>query len=578
MKRLFSAGVSVLLVLGIAAQVSSVQNKTEYRKAMEYLENGNEVYFRFFNTQRTLLDELTHIISLDNVKNSNEVYAYANTAEFTKFLEYGLYYEVCTHPGDITDGVVMGTPDKVRQSWDSYPDISGYYEIMEDFASEYPDKCRIYQYGTSIRGRKLLYAIISDNVNEDEPEPRVMYTSAMHGDETVMYVNFLRLIDYLLSNYESDDYVKYLVDNVEIWICPLENPDGTYNGTDASVSNARRYNANGVDLNRNYPRAGEKNTDECRPLVEKEAQAVCDLVDSLHFVVSMNVHGGAELLNYPYDYRSRLHADDEWMKYVYRKYANTVHAVNPNYLNDQNNGITNGYQWYQIFGSRMDYHTYFQNCREVTAEFSSTKLVPANSLPNYWNYQKQALLEYIEEALFGINGTVTCAMSGVPLEAKIEVVGHDEENTYTYTEKEHGDFWRPINKGTYTLKITADDYLMKTIEDVSVENDKATVLDIKLDPATPINHEIGELVHSASLKIMPAVNGQVTISHALAGNTGIALYDLSGRQVRSFDCSPKSSVVWDGRDLSGNPVGNGCYLIRLTNSNKSMTKSFILSR
>jgi len=39
----------------------------------------------------------------------------------------------------------------------------------------------------------------------------------------------LRLADYLLENYTSDLKVKDLVDNLEIWINPLANPDGTYN-------------------------------------------------------------------------------------------------------------------------------------------------------------------------------------------------------------------------------------------------------------------------------------------------------------------------------------------------------------
>jgi carboxypeptidase D len=42
--------------------------------------------------------------------------------------------------------------------------------------------------------------------NTDEYEPEFMYTSTMHGDETVGYVLMLRLIDYLLTNYGNQSH------------------------------------------------------------------------------------------------------------------------------------------------------------------------------------------------------------------------------------------------------------------------------------------------------------------------------------------------------------------------------------
>ena len=75
----------------------------------------------------------------------------------------------------------------------------------------------------------------------------------MHGDELAGYPTMLRLIDYLLCNYGSDDYVDYLVENMEIWINPLANPDGTYRGGNDNVSMSTRSNGGFADLNRNFP-------------------------------------------------------------------------------------------------------------------------------------------------------------------------------------------------------------------------------------------------------------------------------------------------------------------------------------
>ena len=83
-------------------------------------------------------------------------------------------------------------------------------------------------------------------------KPRVLYTSTMHGDETTGYVVLLRLIDHLLSNYESDPRIKNILDKTEVWICPLTNPDGAYRAGNHTVQGATRYNANNVNLNRNH--------------------------------------------------------------------------------------------------------------------------------------------------------------------------------------------------------------------------------------------------------------------------------------------------------------------------------------
>jgi len=66
---------------------------------------------------------------------------------------------------------------------------------------------------------------------------------------------------YLLENYASNDEIKYLVDETEMYFVPLLNPDGyIYNQTTDPNGGGmwrknRRPNSDGtfgVDLNRNY--------------------------------------------------------------------------------------------------------------------------------------------------------------------------------------------------------------------------------------------------------------------------------------------------------------------------------------
>ena len=68
---------------------------------------------------------------------------------------------------------------------------------------------------------------------------------------------------------------------------------------------------------------------------------------------------------------------------------------------------------------------YFQHCREVTIELSNTKLLPASQLESHWNYNYRSFLNYIEQANYGITGTVTDSLTGEPLKAKVFIQNHD---------------------------------------------------------------------------------------------------------------------------------------------------------
>ena len=78
-----------------------------------------EVYFRFDISSKSVLKDLTRIISIDNVKD-NTVFAYANEREFTSFLSYGYKYTLLAHPGDVAD-VKMSSDLKNISAWDVYP-------------------------------------------------------------------------------------------------------------------------------------------------------------------------------------------------------------------------------------------------------------------------------------------------------------------------------------------------------------------------------------------------------------------------------------------------------------------------
>lgn len=134
----------------------------------------------------------------------------------------------------------------------------------------------------------------------------------------------LQLILYLVSNYHTDNYVKWLMDNTYIHIMPSMNPDGFEISQPNQCNSAQgrsvsslvhlltrlgilhccktemlnsRYNAKGFDLNRNFPDYFKQNTGEIQP----ETKAVMDWVHNIQFTLSLNLHGGALVASYPFD-------------------------------------------------------------------------------------------------------------------------------------------------------------------------------------------------------------------------------------------------------------------------------------
>jgi hypothetical protein len=448
----------------------------------EILKKRNEVYFSFQVKNPLEINELTSLISIDYV-DGNQVKAYANMIQYLKFMTLGYDITLLQPPGNgqdvvMTDHVVLSP----ATTWNFYPTYSAYETLMAQFQSMHPGICHLDTITTLASGRRLLVVKISDNVSTDEGEPEFLYTSSIHGDETTGYILMLHLIDLLLTNYGTNTEITDLVNNMEIYICPLANPDGTYAGGNATVAGATRGNANGVDMNRNYPdpAAGQHPDGNAW---QPETVAFMDFAAQRHFVLGSNFHGGVEVVNYPWDTWAQLNADDNWWQYISREYADTVHlhAVS-GYMTYLNNGITNGYAWYRITGGRQDYMNYFLHCREVTIEISDTKLLPAGELEAHWNYNWRSLILLMKEARYGIHGTITDQVTGAPVAAKVFITGHDNNGSEVYSSSNLGDYHRPVKAGTYTLEITAPCYQTQTIAGLVVSDHGTLVRDIQLVP------------------------------------------------------------------------------------------------
>lgn len=369
--------------------------------------------------------------------------------------------------------VIGLAPAAVADTWTTYAEIQTTFAARE---ASYPTLCKYYDLGTTPGGRHLWALRISDNVLVEENEPEFRYVSTLHGDEIVGTKMCMNLIDYLLTNYGTIQRCTDIVNNVELWILPLANPDG-YDRTTRT-----RYNNNGVDLNRNFPEGSgsspEPNTTVGR---QPETAAIMNWGFAQSFVCSANFHGGALVANYPYDNDPPIPSgsyaaapDDDMLIYISEQYS---YYNSPMYNGSWYHGITNGSDWYAIDGGLQDWSYRYMGCNDVTIELGDTKQPAASQIGTYWSNNRDSMLSYIETCLIGVRGLVTDGVTGDPLAATVTVTGR---NHNIYTDPDVGDYHRMLKPGTYTLNFTATGYTPVTVSGVVVSSGAATVLNVQM--------------------------------------------------------------------------------------------------
>jgi carboxypeptidase T len=202
---------------------------------------------------------------------------------------------------------------------------------LDEMANLYPNLITIKQAISTyltFEGRPIYYVVLSDNPTVTEAEPNVLYTAIHHAREPLGMSQTIFYMWYLLENYNSNDEVKFLVDNNQLFFVPCINPDGYIynevtnpNGGGMHRKNRRDTGANnlGVDLNRNYSfewgTAGISFDMESdvypgdAAFSEPETQAIKYLVENYGFTTALNAHTYGDLLLHPIGTDANVFAD-----------------------------------------------------------------------------------------------------------------------------------------------------------------------------------------------------------------------------------------------------------------------------
>lgn len=397
-----------------------------------------------------------------------------------------------------------------------------YQEIVDTFniiAQNNPGLVILDTIGLSVQNRVLLAMKITDNPQIDEHEPKILWDATIHGNENIGSEVSLYLVRHLLTNYGTDPVITNLVNTREIWIIPITNPDG--------MVARERYNANGVDLNRDYGYLWDMGWGSPGPFSQPEILAIRNLIQRAPFVIWTSYHSGTEAVMWPWGYSTNAPYDSIFMSFLCQRYS--YHTGLPAFQ------ICRGL--YEVHGSSSDYCYGSEGILSICPELCSPHVPDTSRIEPICQANLNANLELIRRCAYGIRGRVYDSLTNEPVKAIVEL-----QPPYfpIYTDS-LGYYFRYAHQGTYSLKVTANGYTEKIITNISIPADTWIVLDIPMVPDTTIPTFAYKCVSS---------NIKDPSNHS---NTSLTIFALNQNDNRRLSLGVRG---WAGFDMQ-KPIING---------------------
>lgn len=211
-------------------------------------------------------------------------------------------------------------------------DYRNYDELSEDlqkWAQDHPDFVSLDSIGKSVEGREIWHIRISNDLDQADTKPGVVFLGGHHAREHLSVETPLKLAEKLIKLYAAKDpQIVELVSHRDIHIIPVVNPDGKE--FDIETGDYRMWRKNrglvknvvrGIDLNRNYGYGwggGGASSDPRsetyrgpKPFSEPETRAIKEFIENQkNLSVLLSYHTFSELILYPWGHSHDSISDD----------------------------------------------------------------------------------------------------------------------------------------------------------------------------------------------------------------------------------------------------------------------------
>ncbi len=409
--------------------------------------------------QLDLMGVIINQVCSDHVVAEIEEYMYQSLAN--------MHFDVELIQKNISE--VYRRNSEIKTSRGQYLTYTQYVDSMLALATNHPDICHLDTLGLSHSNRLLLVMKVSDNPHVDEIEPAMQFEGNIHGDEKIAWAVNFSMLSYLIENYPTDTFVQRLVDTREIAIAPLVNPDGYVAST--------RYNARGVDLNRNWGWMWG-NAYACGNdfFSENETSYFMEYFWRYPFTTYAGYHAGTLFLSEPWSYTTYLQPPEQSL----------IRHLSVGY-----NSFT-GYPYgqgsigmYPISGASKDYQYGGGGEISWSIEVCNIKTPHPDSIDVIFARDCPAMMLLMHKAGQGIHGIITDSVQGDPGPPLRALIYVSPANYPSYSSEALGDFHRFYLPGTYDVTVMSPGYDPKTINNVVVPSntaDSSVFLDIRLVP------------------------------------------------------------------------------------------------
>lgn len=206
-------------------------------------------------------------------------------------------------------------PFENRAYFDNYADYAAVSAYVNSLVTSYPGFVSRISLGSSVEGREIFGMRVTSPVPPigGTRKPVVVLNSLQHAREWITVTSNLYTTTELLSKYATDAVAKSILDEYELVIIPITNPDGyVYTWTNNRLWRKNRRvtgtNTRGIDLNRNWSvgwglssgSSGSLSSDTYRgpsAFSEPETQALRNYMQSIPKVVAhIDLHSYSQLI------------------------------------------------------------------------------------------------------------------------------------------------------------------------------------------------------------------------------------------------------------------------------------------
>ncbi|MGM0406079.1 MAG: M14 family zinc carboxypeptidase, partial [Thermoplasmatota archaeon] len=216
-----------------------------------------------------------------------------------------------------------------ENEYPSVQQLNDWYDTLVNDNSNITKKIHL---GQSWEGRDTWVIKVSDDVEEEQDEPSVFIHGNQHAREWSTSQAAAYYLWRLVEDYGSNETITWLVDNRQIYVAPMVNPDGYIYDGDGDLNQAAEWRKNrndststdyvGVDLNRNWDIDWESGDDDPasatyhgeNPFSEYETQNLRDFILSKNIDSYQDIHSHYGTLLIPWAHTSASSPHDAWYR------------------------------------------------------------------------------------------------------------------------------------------------------------------------------------------------------------------------------------------------------------------------